>query len=72
MRPPNWQSWLLSTVVDVPTAANISAVANVPADVAARGTGTLLASALLFTLLMEMLLMPLAFFGSQLCFNLCC
>ncbi len=52
------------TVVGVPSAANISAVASLPADVTALDA--LVASPSLLTLLLAMLLLSQAFFVSQL------
>jgi hypothetical protein len=51
--PPNWQRCWGSDVVGVPSAASISAVASIPADVAACDAHV--ASALLLTLLLAIL-----------------
>ena len=61
---------LETLLLSVPTAANISAVASVPADVADRDAS--FASDVLLTLLLAMLLLPLAFFISELCCDPCC
>jgi hypothetical protein len=61
---------LVTLLLSAPTAANISAVAGLPADVADRDAS--FASAVLLTLLLAMLLLPLAFFISELCCGTCC